>query len=188
MTTSPPKEHNFDAIPRCTPIDEFFHRKYEEDEDTGKLRQVATAEEILAEQEAHADHHIHLPSPSYWPLVVAAGLPIVALGLIYNHVISIIGAVIVARRLLRLGAGALRRRRRGRRPDPTGRAARARSWRPLADVTLAPAVDGAHRHDIEPHHDHAVASRPTATRPPVCRTTSWPCGCSSARSACCSAA
>ena len=36
------------------------------------LRQVATAEEILAEQEAHADHHIHLPSPSYWPIV--AGL------------------------------------------------------------------------------------------------------------------
>jgi cytochrome c oxidase subunit 1 len=76
-------------------IDEFFHRKYAEDEETGKLRQVATAEEILAEQEAHADHHIHLPSPSYWPLVVSVGLPIIGLGLIYNHVIAIIGGLVV---------------------------------------------------------------------------------------------
>ena len=51
-------------------LDEFFHRKYEDvgEGDQHELRQVATAEEILAEQEAHADHHIHLPSPSYWPL------------------------------------------------------------------------------------------------------------------------
>ena len=41
---------------RCTRIDEFFHRKYEEDEETGTLQQVATAEEILAEQERNADH------------------------------------------------------------------------------------------------------------------------------------
>ncbi len=72
MTTSPPKAHNFDAIPVVHTIDEFFHRKYAEDEETGQLRQVATAEDILAEQERHADAHIHMPSPSYWPLVVAA--------------------------------------------------------------------------------------------------------------------
>src|SRR5258708_4169594 len=95
MPSSPPKAHNFDAVPVVHTIDEFFHRKYAEDEETGKLRQVATAEEILAEQEAHADHHIHTPSPSYCPLVVSARLPIVALGLIYNHVISVIGAVVI---------------------------------------------------------------------------------------------
>jgi cytochrome c oxidase subunit 1 len=95
MTTSPPKEHNFDAVPVVHTIDEFFHRKYAEDEETGTLRQVATAEDILAEQERNADHHIHMPSPSYWPLVVAFGLPIMALGLIYNHVISVVGGFIV---------------------------------------------------------------------------------------------
>jgi cytochrome c oxidase subunit 1 len=49
----------------------------------------------LAEQERNADHHIHMPSPSYWPLVVAFGLPVIALGLVYNHVISVVGAIIV---------------------------------------------------------------------------------------------
>src|SRR5260221_4023136 len=39
---------------------------------------------------------------------------------------------------------------------PMDRAARARSWRQLADVTLAPAGEGAHAHEIEPHHDYAT--------------------------------
>src|SRR3954453_1819268 len=39
---------------------------------------------------------------------------------------------------------------------PVVRAGRARSWRPLADVTLAPAGEGAHEHEIEPHHDYAA--------------------------------
>jgi cytochrome c oxidase subunit I len=95
MTTSPPKEHNFDAIPAVHSIDEFFHRKYEEDETTGELRLVMTAEEIVAEQEANADPHIHMPSPSYWPIVLAFGLPVVALGLIYNYVVSGLGALII---------------------------------------------------------------------------------------------
>ena len=30
MTTSPPKEHNFDVIPTVHHLDEFFHRKYED--------------------------------------------------------------------------------------------------------------------------------------------------------------
>ena len=74
MTTSPPKEHNFDAIPTVHHLDEFFHRKYEDDDEGEhrELRQVATAEEMLAEQEANADAHIHMPSPSYWPIVARA--------------------------------------------------------------------------------------------------------------------
>jgi cytochrome c oxidase subunit 1 len=95
MTTSPPKEHNFDAIPAVHSIDEFFHRKYEEDEDTGELRKVMTAEEIIAEQEANADAHIHMPSPSYWPLVVAFGLPVVGIGLIFNYFVAGVGGLII---------------------------------------------------------------------------------------------
>ena len=38
---------------------------------------------------------MHLPSPSYWPLVIAFGLPIVAIGLIFSHVISVVGALFI---------------------------------------------------------------------------------------------
>jgi cytochrome c oxidase subunit 1 len=95
MTTNPPKEHNFDVIPTVHHLDEFFHRKYEEDATTHTMRQVATAEELMAEQERNADKHIHMPSPSYWPIVLAFGLPVITFGMIYSHLISVVGGVIV---------------------------------------------------------------------------------------------
>jgi len=97
MTTSPPKVHNFDAVPTVHALDEFFHRKYEDvgEGDAHDLRQVATAEDLLAEQEAEADHHIHLPSPSYWPLLLAVTLPIIAFGVIYNLTLSVVGAAVL---------------------------------------------------------------------------------------------
>ena len=95
MTTNPPKEHNFDVIPTVRHLDEFFHRKYEEDATTHTMKQVATAEEIVAEQERNADKHIHMPSPSYWPIVLAFGLPVITFGMIYSHLISVVGGVIV---------------------------------------------------------------------------------------------
>jgi cytochrome c oxidase subunit 1 len=76
-------------------LDEFFHRKYEENEATGEVTKVATAEEILAEQEAHADTHIHMPSPSYWPIVLAAGLPVMAYGVIFERLLIAVGGIIV---------------------------------------------------------------------------------------------
>jgi len=95
MTTNPPKEHNFDSSIEVHALDEFFHRKYEDVGEAGHhdLRRVATAEEVLAAEEARADPHIHLPSPSYWPLLLAAALPIIGIGIIYNHVVAIIGGV-----------------------------------------------------------------------------------------------
>jgi len=84
LTANPPKEHNFDVIPTVRSIDEFFHRKYAEDAN-GRLEKIATAEELHAEQERHADQHIHLPSPSYWPIVLSAGLPFIGYGLIFDY-------------------------------------------------------------------------------------------------------
>ena len=95
MTTNPPKEHNFDVIPTVHHLDEFFHRKYEEDATTHTMKQVATAEELMAEQERNADKHIHMPSPSYWPIVLAFGLPVITFGMIYSHLISVVGGVII---------------------------------------------------------------------------------------------
>ncbi|HUF96547.1 MAG TPA: cytochrome c oxidase subunit I [Ilumatobacter sp.] len=97
MTTSPPKEHNFDVIPTVGHLDEFFHRKYE-DRGTGDHHdfvQVATAEEIMAEQEANAEQHIHLPSPSYWPILLALGLPIMTYGVIFSFWLIAVGGLVV---------------------------------------------------------------------------------------------
>jgi cytochrome c oxidase subunit 1 len=97
MTTSPPKEHNFDVIPTVGHLDEFFHRKYEDrgEGDHHDFHQVNTAEEIMADQEANAEEHIHLPSPSYWPIVLAFGLPVMAYGVIFNFLLIPVGGAIV---------------------------------------------------------------------------------------------
>jgi cytochrome c oxidase subunit 1 len=98
MTSNPPKEHNFDSIPTVHALDEFFHRKYEEVEDeNGRhvVTKVRSGEEVLAELEANPDTHIHMPSPSYWPILLSLGLPIIGYGLIYNRWIAVVGALVV---------------------------------------------------------------------------------------------
>jgi cytochrome c oxidase subunit I len=97
LTTSPPKVHNFDVIPHVHALDEYFHLKYEEiDTDDGpRLVKVRTAEDLAAEQEANADQHIHMPSPSYWPMVVAIALPIMAYGIIFSRLLTVVGGAIL---------------------------------------------------------------------------------------------
>ena len=87
---SPPPEHNFDYVPVVTDLDDFWHKKYQTDE-TGKLRKVANGNDIAQK----GDQHPHLPSASYWPIVLAAGLPLIALGLIYNLWLSGIGLLLM---------------------------------------------------------------------------------------------
>jgi cytochrome c oxidase subunit 1 len=96
ITTNPPKEHNFDRTPTVHALDEFFHRKYEdvgEGEHHEYVRRLS-GEEVIAVEERHADAHIHLPSPSYWPIVLAFSLPILAYGVIYNVLLIAAGGAI----------------------------------------------------------------------------------------------
>ncbi len=95
LTTNPPKVHNFDVVPTVHSLDEFFHLKYAENETTGELERVTTAEELLQLQEANAEQDIHLPAPSYWPMVLAIALPVTAYGVIYNKILVAVGAAIV---------------------------------------------------------------------------------------------
>jgi cytochrome c oxidase subunit I len=95
MTTSPPQEHNFDTIPTVHHLDEFFHRKYAESPETHKIEQVAGYDEVMAELNANPDTHIHLPSRSYWPILLAAALPVIAYGVIYSTWLAIIGGALV---------------------------------------------------------------------------------------------
>ncbi|MGH2630035.1 MAG: aa3-type cytochrome oxidase subunit IV, partial [Actinomycetota bacterium] len=110
MTTSPPPPHNFDEIPTVHSLDEFWHRKYVEDERTGRLvpaqagasdahdaHDVAgdVAGAVPEEATGHgAGHSIHLPSPSYWPLVSSFGLPIMAYGVLYSWWLVGLGVVV----------------------------------------------------------------------------------------------
>jgi cytochrome c oxidase subunit 1 len=95
ITTSPPKVHNFDRIPVVHHLDEFFHRKYEEDEATHTMKQVATGEELVRAEEAAADADIHMPGPSYWPILLAIGVGVLGMGVIYGTPIMVFGALVV---------------------------------------------------------------------------------------------
>ncbi len=87
---SPAPEHNFDYVPVVTKVDDFWHKKYQPDE-SGKLRRVADGNAIAQ----IGDQHPHLPSPSYWPIVMALGFPLIALGLIYTLWLTGIGLALV---------------------------------------------------------------------------------------------
>jgi cytochrome c oxidase subunit 1 len=91
MTASPVPEHNFDAEIEVHGLDEFWHRKYGYD-DNHKVVRVATAEEVAHKGDAKG---VHLPSPSFWPLVIAAGLPIIGYGIIYSLWLCIPGGILV---------------------------------------------------------------------------------------------
>ena len=90
MTPNPTPVHNFDEIPIVESLDEFWHRKYGSDED-GKIVRVASAEEVCQDGSAEG---VHLPSPSYWPLVFAIGLPFIGLGLIYSLWLCVFGGAL----------------------------------------------------------------------------------------------
>jgi cytochrome c oxidase subunit 1 len=99
-TASPPPVHNFDVEPTATHLDEWWHRKYTEDEQ-GRPRRVERVEYLSAVGEEGEDAvaadvaDIHLPSPSYWPFVVALALPLIAYGLIYTYWLAGVGGLLL---------------------------------------------------------------------------------------------
>jgi cytochrome c oxidase subunit 1 len=95
LTTSPPKAHNFDRIPVVHHLDEFFHRKYEEDTASHTMKKIAEGEDLVRAEEEAAEQNIHLPSPSYWPLVLAIGVGVLGMGVVYGVPIMVLGGAIV---------------------------------------------------------------------------------------------
>jgi len=100
-TTSPPPAHNFEEIPVVHYVDEFWHRKYAEGED-GRLAPVVAGgghdDLVPGDEQAGghgSGHGIHMPSPSYFPLVSALGLPILSYGILYSPILVIDGVLLL---------------------------------------------------------------------------------------------
>jgi len=93
---SPPPPYNFAEIPRVQARDDFWHQKYAEDEQGNPVPVVAGAAHVEEEEHAaHDGHGIHMPSPSYFPLIAALGFPIIAVGLMYDFAIVPVGAAVL---------------------------------------------------------------------------------------------
>lgn len=90
MVPSPTPAHNFDTIPEITEFDHFWHLKYGHNED-GRAIRIANTEDVVQDGSGHP----HLPSPSYWPMVLAAGTPFIGYGVIYNLWFAVLGALLV---------------------------------------------------------------------------------------------
>ncbi|MER3419436.1 MAG: cytochrome c oxidase subunit I [Chloroflexota bacterium] len=104
--SSPPPHYNWDEIPTVHTRDEFWHRKYGEDE-SGRAIPRPEYRAVAVVENGHSTHGhgIHMPSPSYWPIVTAAGLPTMASGLLITTANAVAGWVVVGVGALVLLAG-----------------------------------------------------------------------------------
>jgi cytochrome c oxidase subunit 1 len=97
---SPPPHYNFAKIPVVHGIDAFWHEKYVEDPNGRPVPIPAGAAAVAHGDEGHGaghdeGHDIHMPAPSYWPLIAAIGLPTIALGLLYSYAIVAVGGIVL---------------------------------------------------------------------------------------------
>ncbi|MEX1163278.1 MAG: hypothetical protein WEB03_06840, partial [Nitriliruptor sp.] len=73
--------------------DEFWHRKYAEDE-TGAPVAVPAGASADHPGDEVAEEHIHMPDPSYWPVVMTAGMLPLGYGLLAHA--SVGGKIAIA--------------------------------------------------------------------------------------------
>jgi cytochrome c oxidase subunit 1 len=91
---SPPPEYNFETIPTVHGRDAFWEEKYGHEAELPAGVPAGGSGNGYGSHEG--EHHgIHMPSPSYLPLVVSIGLAVAAYGLIYHFAASVVGVGIV---------------------------------------------------------------------------------------------
>jgi cytochrome c oxidase subunit 1 len=96
-TSSPPADFNFAEVPVVEAIDDFWYKKYGEDEDHLPVRLDTNPLDPSA-LEPDRDHHVHLPSPSYYPIMLALGIVTLAYGFLWipvGFIVMAIGLVIM---------------------------------------------------------------------------------------------
>ncbi len=120
---SPPPHYNFKTIPQVEHRDDFWFKKHPEliaeyyheeghtqdeaaapsgaqfDDDTDNYSSVAHETLQSAEDDDHG-HGIHLPDMSYYPFILAAGITIIAIGLMSAIWVIAIGALVTVWGLL----------------------------------------------------------------------------------------
>jgi cytochrome c oxidase subunit 1 len=92
---NPTPEYNFAKHPVVHSLDDFWHQKYDEDED-GRAVRREDADELIArldEEGRNPTEEIHLPNPSYFPFIAAAGLPLIGYGIIFHT--SVVGLALL---------------------------------------------------------------------------------------------
>jgi cytochrome c oxidase subunit 1 len=82
MTSSPPPEYNFADVPIVSARDEFWHRKYVETPAGEPARVFAGGED--GGHTSEGGHSIHMPSPSFFPVLGAFALPLMGYGVMYQ--------------------------------------------------------------------------------------------------------
>ena len=96
---SPPPIHNFDVIPTVRSNRPLWDIKYPEVAEGGHGA-AAPAHGApgpaghAPPAQGHGGGHIHLPSPSYWPLLLSVGFTTAAFGLLYTAWLIALGLVI----------------------------------------------------------------------------------------------
>jgi cytochrome c oxidase subunit 1 len=96
LTPSPPPHYNFAEVPVVRHRDEVWHRKYAEDERGRPVPVVAGAANGHddSEEDGEEHHDIHMPDPSFFPLLASLGIPVIGYGLIYWWPLAIVGGLI----------------------------------------------------------------------------------------------
>jgi cytochrome c oxidase subunit 1 len=95
---SPTPVWNFSKAPEVRALDDFWHTKYTEDEEGRAVRREETDQILLdlEEEGLNPSEHIALPNPSYFPIVLASGLPLLGYAVIYKSIpLAFIGAVLL---------------------------------------------------------------------------------------------
>jgi cytochrome c oxidase subunit 1 len=83
---NPTPEYNFGVSPVVHSLDDFWHQKYTEDEEGRAVRREDADAVVARHQEVGTNppEPIHLPNPSYFPFIMAMGLPLIAYGVIWH--------------------------------------------------------------------------------------------------------
>jgi cytochrome c oxidase subunit I len=106
-TSSPPPPHNFDTTPPVYGRDTFWREKHGDSRGRKPTPRPGVAD----------PHGIHLPSPSFWPLVTAAGAVTAAAGALLHVGVIVAGALVL---LVGAWAFALEHHRNPAHVDQTG--------------------------------------------------------------------
>ena len=85
---SPPPEYNFATIPTVHGRDAFWDQKYANGH---AVPQGASDDE---EHDSDEGHGIHMPSPSYLPLIAALGLAVAGYGMVLHQPGQLPGAIV----------------------------------------------------------------------------------------------